>query len=335
MNKKDASRLRDIAHSLGLNFDERAQAIYGNYRGFQMVLVQGAQRGIYTILTSASISGQPIDRKACQPYAKASKAIAGIAANRFLLTISIKPASFSANKVFTRIPEAFTDAAKMLEEMGATCCCQDTGAYTDLGVYMCGAMPAILSAEAYAARSRLAVQSEQSEFLKNENFAAGIVGALLGSLIGVLAIVIIGQMGYVAAISGFIMAICTLKGYEKLAGKLSKKGIIASVVIMILMVYVGNRLNWAIAVAKAFDVDIMTAFKSIEYLMEYEAIEPARFYGNMVLIFLFVALGAFSTIKNGLAAASGVSRGVYPLGTQPVLASREEYTDSPVDRDMM
>lgn len=332
MNKKDASRLRDIAQSMGLNFDERAQAIYGNYKGFQMVLVQGAQRGIYTILTSASVSGQPLDRKTCQPYAKASKAIAGIAVNRFSLTISIKPASFSANKVFARIPEAFMDAAKMLEELGATCCCQDTGAYTDLGVYMCGTVPAILSSEAYAARSRLAVQHEQNEFLKSENFAAGLVGAFLGSLVGLLSIVIIGQLGYVAAISGFIMAICTLKGYEKLAGKLSKKGVIAGVIIMILMVYIGNRLDWAVEVAKAFDVDIFTAFKSIDYLMEYGAIEPARFYGNMVLIYLFVFVGAFSTIKNGL---SGNSRaaGVYPLGSQPVHSA--SAGDTPVDGDMM
>lgn len=332
MNKKDASRLRDIAQGLGLNFDERAQAIYGNYKGFQMVLVQGAQRGIFTILTSASVSGQPIDRKACQPYTKASKAIAGIAVNRFSLTISIKPASFSANKVFTRIPEAFMDAAKMLEEMGAACCCQDTGAYTDLGVYMCGTVPAILSSEAYAARSRLAVQSQQSEFLKSENFAAGLVGALLGSLIGVLSIVIIGQLGYVAAVSGFIMAICTLKGYEKLAGKLSKKGVIAGIIIMIIMVYMGNRLDWAVEVAKAFEVDIFTAFKSIDYLMRYEAIEPARFYGNMVLIYLFVFMGAFSTVKNGLS-GNGRSAGVYPLGSQPVYSASQN--DAPVDGDMM
>ena len=47
---------------------------------------------------------------------------------------------------------------------------------------------------------------------KRENIAAGIVGAFLGTLLGVVCIVIIDQMGYVASVSGFVMAICALKG---------------------------------------------------------------------------------------------------------------------------
>ena len=49
---------------------------------------------------------------------------------------------------------------------------------------------------------------------KRENVPAGIVGAFLGSLIGVACAVLIGQLGYVASISGLVMAVCALKGYE-------------------------------------------------------------------------------------------------------------------------
>ena len=48
---------------------------------------------------------------------------------------------------------------------------------------------------------------------KRENVPAGIVGAFLGSLIGVACAVLIGQLGYVASISGLVMAVCALKGY--------------------------------------------------------------------------------------------------------------------------
>ena len=51
------------------------------------------------------------------------------------------------------------------------------------------------------------------EVKKRENVLAGIVGAFLGSLIGVACIVIVGQMGYVASICGLVMAVCSLKGY--------------------------------------------------------------------------------------------------------------------------
>lgn len=56
-------------------------------------------------------------------------------------------------------------------------------------------------------RQKLAVAKQP----KPENIVGGIVGALLGSLLGVLCIVVLGQAGYVAALSGVIMAVGVLK----------------------------------------------------------------------------------------------------------------------------
>ena len=41
---------------------------------------------------------------------------------------------------------------------------------------------------------------------KPENVLAGVVGALLGCLLGVGCIVLLGQLGYVAALSGIVLA---------------------------------------------------------------------------------------------------------------------------------
>ena len=47
---------------------------------------------------------------------------------------------------------------------------------------------------------------------KKENLALGILGAVIGSLIGGAAIVLIGQLGMISAISGVVLAFCALKG---------------------------------------------------------------------------------------------------------------------------
>ena len=47
---------------------------------------------------------------------------------------------------------------------------------------------------------------------RQENIVAGVVGAFLGTLLGVVCTVVIGQMGYVASISGLVMAVGALKG---------------------------------------------------------------------------------------------------------------------------
>lgn len=71
-------------------------------------------------------------------------------------------------------------------------------------------------------RSDIAMNAQQTA-QKKENIVGGIVGALLGSLLGMLSVLILSQLGYVAALSGVIMAVCVLKGYEMLGGKLTKR----------------------------------------------------------------------------------------------------------------
>ena len=101
---------------------------------------------------------------------------------------------------------------------------------------------------------------------------SGTVGALLGSLLGVVCIIILRQLGYVAAISGVLMAVCPLKGYELLGGKLSNKGIGIACVIMLVMTFVGDRLDWAIVVSRSLGTDFFTSFRAISYLMAEGAI---------------------------------------------------------------
>ena len=62
-----------------------------------------------------------------------------------------------------------------------------------------------------------------------EKVAGGILGAFLGILIGAICIVLVNQFGYIASISGVVMGVCALKGYQILGKKMSLKGIIICV----------------------------------------------------------------------------------------------------------
>ncbi len=135
---------------------------------------------------------------------------------------------------------------------------------------------------------------------KRENFVTGIVGAFLGSLIGVVFIVLIGQMGYIASISGVIMAVCALKGYELLGGRLSAKGIAAACVLIVVMTYMGNKLDWAVSAASAFEIGYLDAFRSIEYFLDEGVIDPVDYWFNLILLYLFTLLGAVPTIIGSL-----------------------------------
>jgi hypothetical protein len=136
---------------------------------------------------------------------------------------------------------------------------------------------------------------------KPENFIAGLVGALIGAAIGGGSIILLSQLGYVASISGLILAICTAKGYELLGGRLSAKGILVSLVLMAVMPYIADRMDWAILLLQSFPDEGITfadAFRAIPELIAEGSIDKSEYTTNLIMIYVFVALGAFSTVIN-------------------------------------
>lgn len=136
-------------------------------------------------------------------------------------------------------------------------------------------------------------------FVKPENVLTGIVGAVIGAVLGGASIILLSQLGFVAAISGFILAVCTLKGYELLGGQLSKRGILISCVLMAITPYIADRLDWAIVISQAFAEEGVTL--GMAFAAVHEVIAESDMMGEYVktlgMLYLFVVMGAFSTLK--------------------------------------
>lgn len=139
---------------------------------------------------------------------------------------------------------------------------------------------------------------------KRENVVTGIVGALVGAAIGGGSIILFSQLGLVSALSGLLLAVCTLKGYELLGGKLSITGLIVSVILMAVTPYFADRLDWAILVMNELGLGLGEAFNAIPqmlgegYSVRYYAytIEPELYTSNLLTLYFFVLLGAVSTV---------------------------------------
>lgn len=133
---------------------------------------------------------------------------------------------------------------------------------------------------------------------KKENMVTGIVGAFIGAMIGAAVIILLGQLGYVASISGFVLAVCTLKGYELLGRKLSGKGIIICLILIVVTPYFADRISWAIDVAQYFEVPFGRAFAAMPDLISEGYIEKSAYFTGLAMIYLFAALGAFGTLRD-------------------------------------
>ena len=159
---------------------------------------------------------------------------------------------------------------------------------------------------------------------KRESLAAGLVGAFLGSLLGAVCIIVVGQLGYVAAISGMVMAVCALKGYELLGGTLSRKGAVIACIWVLIITYVSYQLECAIQIAQAAEVGVFEAFRSISYLLEGGYLNTRVYWGGMVMLYLFTLVGAVPLLI-------GAFRGQDPVSAPPLqtreTAAREEESD--------
>lgn len=142
---------------------------------------------------------------------------------------------------------------------------------------------------------------------RKSNFLAGLVGAVLGALIGCVAWVLIYQLGYIAAIAGLIMAVCAMKGYELLGGHLDRKGVIASIVILIAGVYFANKIAWswdAYAALKEFDFTFFDAFRNLSAIVQESDLTGA-YLGDLAIGYVLTAVGTIPNLINAFRASNG------------------------------
>ena len=133
-----------------------------------------------------------------------------------------------------------------------------------------------------------------------DNVIAGTVGAFLGSLIGVACIVILSKLGYVSAVSGLVMAVCAIKGYALLGGKLTKRGAVISGLFILVMTYVATKLCFALAVMEVAteEVSFFLIYQNIGLFLEDSELRRI-FLGELALQYLFTLLGGVPTLLSG------------------------------------
>ncbi|MGX7195522.1 hypothetical protein [Enterococcus olivae] len=298
MSKKFVKALTKIAEETNLSVDKQLALIFGEFNGYTLCLIPYNESYTFTLQLSLSQNSELPDADLLKRVVSESKIISACTVQGHQVNYTLKT-GLTANKSTEKLREALEIITDFLKDQRMVSCCQICGAEGTEAVYNLAGVPTICCEDCFKAQQSTLSATTNEKKQRKENLIGGLVGALLGSLLGVATIVVLGQLGYVAALSGIVLAVCTLKGYELLGGQLSSQGIIGSTVIMIIMVYFGTRLDWSISVASYYeDVDIVYAFQILPDLIREGFIEGSSFYADLGLSYLFTALGAIPTIIN-------------------------------------
>lgn len=298
MSKK-TDDYRALADALGLRYDESADVLYGEKAGYQLVLYPANSNFPYLLCIHTAAKSPtgaiftPAEFKELTKDVK-SLGVCQQEGNNIIVNLGNYP---RRDKLIASATEGVNALIDFLQTKGFAPCCSICGQNVEAASYRSGNSYFHLCGGCASNMLGNADKMLKQKAEKEENVIGGVIGAFIGSLLGVLCIVLIGMAGYVAAVSGAVMAVCTLKGYEKLSGKLSKLGMTVSVVLMLVMTYVGTRLGLAFNLMKELGErrgwDLMECFSRVP-----DAYETSAWIGNLALTYVFMLLGAVPIIMS-------------------------------------
>ncbi|WP_455717113.1 hypothetical protein [Anaerosporobacter sp.] len=291
ISKLSSKRLEELALKTGLQVDKGTGILFGRKLGYDICL-RTTDNSYKSLLSfSVSCNGNAPEKNEFIQFTKEQSVLGACNVSQYSVSFIITPGRTKA-KCIEKIVTAMNVVIEYLQLRGYENCCEACGGKEDINTYILNGTEVITCSSCFNAHTYSA-EIQETEKKQRENVAAGIVGALIGSIAGVIAIIIFGQLGYVAAISGFVMAICTLKGYERLAGRLGGIGIVVSCFMIFIMIYMGCRLDWAVSIMSFYEVDIATAFQAAG---DSSVVEMSAFIENLLLLYLFSLVGGVPTI---------------------------------------
>lgn len=147
--------------------------------------------------------------------------------------------------------------------------------------------------------------------LPEENVFAGIIGALLFSLVGGIVWFVLYQIGILAAFSGIVGVICAIKGYSIFSKRESIKGIVISSIIAFLVIVIAWYACLSYDVYLAYqdwfangEIDFtVTFFEAVSgaYLFLEESDIALAYFKDLGIGLLFCIIGAFGYVKGAVA----------------------------------
>lgn len=298
MNKNVQAIYEELSLTAGLTFIPKQGIAYGKFDGFNVLINGNNGTSPFTPLISffASTDGEKVSAEECRNIRNGVDGIGDCKPNAEGIEITVCMCS-GKDKFIGYCMDSLKTGAQFLKDNGYKNACP--GCEKDIaasprkigGAYM------MVCDDCYEKAVERSKQVQMELGSKKERFAFGILGAFLGSLIGAACIVLLGHFGYVTAISGLVMAFATLLCYRLFSGKLTIRGGIVSLVIMILITFASHYVNYANILVKMYpSLDSMNfnfAFKTLPGLYFNPDFREFRkqFFGYLWLLYLYVFVG--------------------------------------------
>ena len=281
--------LHAIASELGLQFDEDSRSIYGTRSGYLLFLQETDVKNQFRLCVSVSLNGNPADTEENELIWDEFKSeslpnLSTLSINQYLVSFVVKGA-MRKSKTIEKLQTLITDLVAFLETHHFVQVCAYSGQEGPVGLYQLGDSIFLINEESYQLlKSNLQIEVDSYQNQK-ENVLLGAVALF------------IARLGYVAMVAGIVLGICTIKGYEILGRKVSRKGIVISSIWMVITVFLVNQIDLAMEVVAKLGVEFAFAFRVVNQLI-FSGDFPDNYFYNLAMLAVFTLVGAGVSISS-------------------------------------
>lgn len=209
----------------------------------------------------------------------------------------------------SKIVEILSNVTKKMQELNAVGTCIHCGKKDFLAFYKYSDHISCLCQEC---GSQIIKQHENFTNSKNY-YIKGFLFSLVGAIIGSLAWILIGAIGFYASIAGYAIAYCAFTAYNMANAKLTRTGVILNIIAIGIAFLTANYIGIFIDIHK-----INTNISFGIYLRATRNLyTDPEFLKSILLNFalglLFIFLGCRATVRNYLAAAKTTEESIIKL----------------------
>ena len=294
--------LYSIATDLGLQFDSEARVMYGEREGFLLVIEGTETKNVFNISFSAKqgSEGDLIEDGEIlwNELKEQSKAINAISFDGYLTSIVVK-GGMTKGKAVETLWTAIQDIVDFLLNHQFVQVNAETGEEGPIGLYQIGDAIFFIddaTFQDYHAEVQDTVQAYEE---RKENFLLGIVGAVIGVIIGGAVALLVARLGYVSVLAGIALGFCTIKGYEILGKKLTKKGVVVSAILMVLTVFLVNQLDYTLFLMDEYSLPFDVSW-SLFNEETFKGNFPENYFLELGKLAVFTLGGAWISVQSAL-----------------------------------
>ncbi len=313
-------KVKQYAQNIGLAVDERAGLAYGLINGYFVLIQQrpntSAGHSVYLWAKPGNIQPVPATLDYLNQCSSRFEYLQSTSYNGAKITAEFQGLGFQWGKKYVPCLDGFLkEITGYCQNNGLMPCCESCGTEYGLNLYQVDGVSHMFCSGCY---DKVSGQIQQNTARKKQqgsgNVIGGIIGALLGSLLGAAAWILIYQAGYISALGGLLMVICTMKGYELLGGRLNALGITVTCIISVAMLFLAEYLCLGLEIYKIYNentrvlsVSIFDALEDVPLLLTDPEAAGAVFR-DMAIGLVLMIVGAFSTVKQTYKSNTGSVR---------------------------